>query len=681
MRRAANQIPTADKALGTLCSNAIRMLAVEAIEKANSGHPGAPMGMADLAFVLWTRYLRHDPSDPTWPDRDRFVLSNGHASGMLYALLHLSGYGLTIEDLKEFRQWGSLTPGHPEHGLTRGVEVTTGPLGQGFSNAVGMALAATRLAAVTAGGPGFSPVNHKIFVMMGDGCMMEGVTQEAASIAGHHGLSNLICIYDDNGITIDGPTSLAFSDNTEARFQALGWNTISCDGHDHEDIARALDLALAEESRPTLILAKTEIGHGSPNKVNTSGVHGSPLGKAELALTREQLGWNLPPFEVPEEVYAWFKSCGEQGARDRKAWEENMKTWRAGNPEAAGLWDRHLLQKEPEAALEDFLAAGALGKPESTRKLSGLVLQKAAALTPWLIGASADLTPSNVTQLKGKGLLGPNRDGTNPGGMYLHGGIREHGLAAVVNGITLHGSHRAFVGTFLVFSDYMRPSLRLAAMMELPSIFLFSHDSFMVGEDGPTHQPIEHTASLRAIPGMTVLRPADGPETAMAWYHSLYKAKTPVSLLLTRQTLDTLPHKEGWDPREVLKGAYILVDTEGTPDLIIVATGSEVSLAVESAGQLAGQGIQARVVSMPSRELFLAQDQAWRTQVLLDRQVPVVTLEAGSTLGWDRIAGDRGLMLGIDHFGASAPAEVLAEKFGFTPNQVTARILEWLPRG
>jgi transketolase len=678
MRRDSKMVPKADTKLSMSCANAIRMLAVEAIQKANSGHPGAPMGMADIAFVLWTRYLRHNPDAPTWPDRDRFVLSNGHASGMLYALLHLSGYKLSIEDIKQFRQWESLTPGHPEVDHTPGVEVTTGPLGQGFSNAVGMAMAAKRLAAVTSD-DSFSPVNHRIFTMMGDGCMMEGITQEAASLAGHHQLGNLIAIYDDNQITIDGPTSLAFSDNTEARFKALGWHTITCDGHNHEAIARALDEATEEADKPSLILAKTKIGWGSPNKVNTSGIHGSPLGREEIELTKAQLDWPYEPFQVPAEVYDYFRTSADFGRREEANWTQAMETWKSKAPKLYARWELHMDKPIPSGAKSALLAAVADSGAAATRQLSGKVLQVVADQTPWLIGGSADLTPSNSTALKSAGIFGP--DGLVPGmsraGAYLHGGIREHGIAAVLNGMTLHGSHRAFGGTFLVFADYMRPSMRLAAMMKLPTIFLFSHDSFMVGEDGPTHQPIEQIASIRIIAGMTLLRPADADETAMAWYYSLHEAKGPVSLLLTRQAVKPLPKPAGYTPDDILKGAYAVVDTD-KPEVVILATGSEVSLAVEAAETLTKAGKKIRVVSMPSQELFLSQSKEYQNRLLAKGQARVVTIEAGVTQGWQRFAGDTGLTIGLDHYGASAPAEVLAEKFGFTSKAITEKILALL---
>ena len=666
-------VPDASPALLKRCADTIRMLSVEAIEKANSGHPGAPMGMADLATVLWTRYLRHDPRDPAWMDRDRLVLSAGHASMLLYSLLHLGGFDVSMDDLKAFRQWGSSTAGHPEYGHLPGVEVTTGPLGQGFAHAVGMAIARERLHAGLAGGD-FHPISHRIFTLMGDGCMMEGVTQEAASLAGHLGLGNLTAIYDDNRISIDGPTSLAFSDDTAARFRALGWHTIACDGHDHAGVAAALDEALAVTDRPCLILARTTIGRGAPNKCDHSGIHGSPLGAAELAATREALDWDLPPFTVPAEVQAYFTACAEAKQADRADWDAGLASWRK-DPEMARRWDAHVLQPIPEGFRDTLLASVADAKG-ATRQLSHKVLQAATAQMPWIMGGSADLTPSNGTMFPG-GVFGDRAAEAPLGGAYLYYGVREHAMGAIANGLTLHGSARGFTATFLVFADYMRPPIRLAALMGVPTTFVFTHDSIFLGEDGPTHQPVEHLASLRVIPGLEVIRPADNVETAMAWARALERDDGPVVLSLTRQGVRNLTRPGDWKPDEVLKGGYVVRGREiQYPDLVLIATGSEVGLALDAATLLEADGHRVRVVSMPCQELFDAQPAAWRDAVIPAGHPRRVSIEAGATQGWRPYVGDAGLCIGIDGFGASAPAEILAEKYGFVPNAVVARIRE-----
>ena len=664
-------LPEAPPELLKRCADTIRMLSAEAIERANSGHPGAPMGMADLATVLWTRYLRHDPRDPAWMDRDRLVLSAGHASMLLYSLLHLGGFDVSMDDIKAFRQWGSSTAGHPEYGHLPGVEVTTGPLGQGFAHAVGMAIARERLHHGLAGGE-FNPVSHRIFTVMGDGCMMEGVTQEAASLAGHLGLGNLVAIYDDNKISIDGPTSLAFTDDTAARFRAMGWHTVACDGHDVASVAGALDEAIAVTDRPCLILARTTIGQGAPNKCDQSGVHGAPLGADELAATREALDWDLPPFTVPEEVQAYFSACAEVRHADRTAWDAAMVRWRE-DPEMARRWDTHILQSEP-VGLRDSLIESVADVKGATRQLSKKVLQVATEKMPWIMGGSADLMPSNGTMFA-NGVFGDRSAAVPHAGAYLYYGVREHAMGAVANGLTLHGSARGFCATFLVFADYMRPPMRLAALMGVPSIFLFTHDSFFLGEDGPTHQPVEHLASLRLIPGMEVIRPADNVETAMAWYRALTRKDGPVTLSFTRQGVPNLARPSDWDPDEVLRGGYIVHGREiPDPDLVLIATGSEVGLAIESAHLLEAEGHSVRVVSMPCMDLFAQQDAAWKDSVIPRGHPRRVSIEAGSTMGWHAYTGDSGLCIGMDRFGASAPAEVLAREFGFVPDAVAARI-------
>ena len=664
-------VPDASPALLKRCADTIRMLSVEAIETANSGHPGAPMGMADLATVLWTRYLRHDPRDPAWMDRDRLVLSAGHASMLLYSLLHLGGFDVSMDDLKAFRQWGSSTAGHPEYGHLPGVEVTTGPLGQGFAHAVGMAIARERLHAGLAGGD-FHPISHRIFTLMGDGCMMEGVTQEAASLAGHLGLENLIAIYDDNKISIDGPTSLAFSDDTAARFRAMGWHTLACDGHDYAAVGAALEEAVAVTGRPCLILARTTIGCGAPNKCDQSGIHGAPLGRDELAATREALGWDLPPFTVPGDVQSYFSACAEAKRADRADWDAAFAAWRTDR-EMARRWDAHVLQAEP-ADLRDALLAAVADAKGATRQLSNKVLRAATEKMPWIMGGSADLTPSNGTMFA-NGAFGDPAAEVPKAGAYLSYGVREHAMGAIAHGLTLHGPARGSSATFLVFADYMRPPMRLAALMGVPTIFKFTHDSIFLGEDGPTHQPVEHLASLRVIPGMEVIRPADNLETAMAWYRALQRKDGPVTLSFTRQGVPNLPRPEGWDPDEVLKGGYVVHGRDaGAPDLVLIATGSEVGLAMDAAALLEAAGHSVRVVSMPCQELFDAQDAAWRDAVIPPGHPRRVSIEAGVTCGWRPYVGDSGLSIGIDGFGASAPAEILAEKYGLVPDAVVARI-------
>jgi len=647
------------------------MLSADAIERANSGHPGAPMGMADLATVLWTRHLRHDPRDPAWMDRDRLVLSAGHASMLLYSLLHLGGFDVSMDDLKAFRQWDSPTAGHPEYGHLPGVEVTTGPLGQGFAHAVGMAMARERLRR-SLGDEGWSPVSHRVFTIMGDGCMMEGVTQEAASLAGHLGLGGLVAIYDDNGISIDGPTSLTFSDDTAARFRAMGWHTLTCDGHDHDAVDAALSAACAVTDRPSLILAKTVIGRGAPNKCDHSGVHGSPLGADELAAARAALGWDLPPFEVPDEVRVYFAGCAEVKRAERADWDAAMEAWRE-DARMARRWDAHVLQQEP-AGLRDTLLASVADAKGATRQLSKRVLHAASVELPWIMGGSADLTPSNGTVHAG-GVFG-ERDAALPhAGGYIHYGVREHAMGAIANGLTLHGSARGFTATFLVFADYMRPPMRLAALMGVPTVFVFTHDSIFLGEDGPTHQPVEQLASLRVIPGMEVYRPADNVETAMAWYRALRRDDGPVSLSFTRQGVPNLSRPADWDPDEVLRGGYVIHGRDiADPDLVLIASGSEVGLALDAAGLLEAEGRSVRVVSMPCQELFNSQDASWRDAVIPPGHPRRVSIEAGATQGWRAYVGDAGLCIGIDRFGASAPAKVLAEKYGFVPDAVVARI-------
>ena len=649
----------------------IKTLAIDAVQAANSGHPGMPMGGAVMGSVLWGEFLVHDPKAPAWPDRDRFVLSCGHGSMLLYALLHLSGYDLPIEELKRFRQWGSKTPGHPEHGHTVGVEVTTGPLGTGFAAGVGMALA-ERLLAATYNRPGLEIVDHCTYAICSDGDLMEGVASEAASLAGHLGLGKLIYLYDDNHITIDGATDLSFSEDVAGRFTAYGWHVERVDGRDAAAVAGALVRARAEGERPSLICCRTTIADGSPNKAGTSGAHGAPLGDAEVAATKKALGWpEDAKFLVPDEVRAVFAGqlVGQREAR--LAWEGRFEEYRRRFPELAAQFEAHLAGEVPAeilAKIPSFPAGGAM----ATRKAGGKVLAALVEAHPTLVGGSADLAGSNgfeVLKLKGQSKA-------EPGGRILHFGVREHGMAAVCNGLALHGGLRVYDATFLVFSDFMRGALRLSALMQLPVVHVFTHDSFWVGEDGPTHQPVEQLMSMRMIPGLHVVRPADARETAAAWRHALQRGPGdgPTAILLTRQDLPVMP-----ETRESIdQGAYVLWQPEGAKDDeldgILVATGSEVATALEAARTLhTAHGRRVRVVSMPCWEAFLAQPASYRDEVLPPGLGRRLSVEAGTTFGWSRFAA---YQHGLDHYGASAPGKLLAEKFGFTAAALVARWLE-----
>ncbi|MDR3580953.1 MAG: transketolase [Oryzomonas sp.] len=661
----------ADKA--RLCADTIRFLAVDAVEKANSGHPGLPMGAADCAFALWGNFLSFNPEDPRWPNRDRFILSAGHGSMLLYSLLHLFGYDLPLDELKNFRQWGSKTPGHPEFGHTVGVEVTTGPLGQGFANGVGMAIAG-RMAAERFNTADFSPIDHTVYALAGDGDLQEGISYEAAALAGHLKLGNMVYIYDDNGITIEGKTNLAWSEDVAGRFDACGWHVQKIDGHDYVQIMAAIAAAKAETGRPSIIIATTHIAFGSPGKQDSSGAHGSPLGKDEIAATRTNLGWQYAPFEVPEEVRAVCRDRVEELKGRYKAWQRGFSAWQASNPEKAKLWDEMWNKKIP-ATLADELVAVVAGKDGATRALSGAVLQKAAALIPALVGGSADLTPSTNSDIKGS----PSVQAGEFAGRNLHFGIREHAMGAVVNGLGLYGCFIPYGATFLVFSDYCRPSIRLSALMKLQSIFIFTHDSFFVGEDGPTHQPIEHVASLRMIPGLQLIRPADGLETALAWQAALQHNNGPTLLILTRQKLPVIDRPATFGTADALKGGYVVTATTGRPDVVIMASGSEVHVAVDAAKILAAQGVAARIVSVPNLGEFQAQPAAYRDE-MLPAGVPRVAFEAGRGESWGTLLGCDGLFIGIDHFGASAPDKVLAEQFGFTAPQVAEKVAAYLKK-
>lgn len=676
--------PAAD--LETLCVNTIRFLAIDAVDKANSGHPGTPMGLADLAFVLWTEFLRHDPKRPKWTSRDRFVLSAGHASMLLYSLLHLTGYeGMTLDQLRAFRQWDSLTPGHPEFGHTTGVEVTTGPLGQGIANAVGMALGAKMLAA-RFNTEDFSPVDHYVYAICSDGDLMEGISAEASSIAGHLGLGNLICFYDDNQISIEGPTRLAFSEDVKKRFEASGWHVLTVDGHDREAIRRVIRRAQREIGRPTLVITRTVIGWGSPHMAGTSEVHGAPLGKEETAATKAVLGWPAEPsFLVPDEVRAEFTRRTTKLARSRKKWEKGFKQWRTAHQDLAQLWDRYWSHALPDSLESDLVAAATSEKATATRALSGQAIQRIAEIAPFVIGGSADLSPSTNTIMKKEGSLErASERGAPPtldvfAGRNLHYGIREHAMGAIVNGLTLYGCWRAYGATFLIFSDYMRPTIRLAALMKIPSIFVFTHDSVFLGEDGPTHQPIEQLASLRLIPNMTLFRPADGVEVGMAWAHALRSTDGPTLIVLTRQKLDPVARGDVFNAGVVERGAYVIPGWE-QGEVTFVATGSEVSLAIRAATILRERGIASRVVSAPSLDLFGRQSVEYQNAVLGHDRNTIVAIEAGRSDAWYRWVGQGALVIGIDRFGASAPAEVIAENLGFTPEQVAARVEGWRAR-
>lgn len=663
--------------LDQLCINTIRTLAMDAVQRANSGHPGMPMGMADVAYVLWTRFLKHNPKDPAWPNRDRFVLSAGHGSMLLYSLLFLTGYDLTLEDLMAFRQWGSRTPGHPEYGHTPGVETTTGPLGQGFGNAVGMAIA-ERFLAATFNRPGFPIFDHYTYAILSDGDLMEGISHEVASLAGHLGLGKLICLYDDNDISIEGSTDITFTEDVAARFRAYRWHVQEVDGYDLEGIAAAIRAAQAETERPSLIICRTHIAYGSPNKQDKASAHGEPLGEEEVRLTKQALGW--PPdahFWVPPEVLPVFRRAVEEGEAAQARWRETFARYAREYPQEAALLERLWRGELPEGWESALPAFSPTDGPMATRQASGIVLNALAKVLPTLIGGSADLAPSNQTLLKG--FADFQRE--TPAGRNLRFGVREHGMGAILNGMALHGGLIPYGGTFLVFSDYMRPSIRLAAMMGLPVVYVFTHDSLWVGEDGPTHQPVEHLPSLRAIPNLSVIRPCDASETVEAWRAALQRRSGPTALLLTRQKVPILDRREMAGAENLSRGAYVLRDPlEGWPEVILIASGSEVHVALGAQEILAQQGVRARVVSMPSWDLFEAQPEEYRASVLPPDIPARLAVEAAVPLGWERYVGPYGDVVGVRRFGASAPYEVLMEKFGFTPQTVAQRALEVLER-
>jgi len=647
-----------------LIANTIRGLSIEGIQAANSGHPGLPLGMADVAAVLWTQFLKHNPENPDWVDRDRFILSAGHGSMLLYSLLHLSGYNLPLEELRNFRQWGSKTPGHPEYGHTVGVETTTGPLGQGCANAVGMAIAEAMLAA-RYNTEEHTIVDHFTYVFASEGEFEEGISHEVFSLAGNHALGKLIVFYDENFISIEGDTRVTYTDNVPKRMEAYGWQVLQVDGHNHKEIADAIETARADLSRPSVIICRTTIGYGSPNKAGSHTVHGAPLGEEEVRATKRNLGLPDEPFYVPQEVRDAFAERLKECRAMEAAWNKKFEAWRTANPELAAAWDSAMNGTIPD--LSDKLPQFEPGSSMATRASSGKVIQNIAKEIPFLIGGSADLAPSNKTYINDGGDIGRN----SFAGRNLHFGVRELGMAGIMNGIQLHGGFRVYGGTFLVFADYVRPAARLAAMMRLPVIYVFTHDSFCVGEDGPTHQPVATIASLRMIPHMTVIRPAEATETCYAWVAALQNQDGPTALVLTRQNLATIDRKKYPAADNLLKGAYILYESgEGMPELIMIATGSEVEIVLAAAKKLGGEGIHVRMVSMPSWELFEKQDEAYKEFVLPSACTKRLAVEAGTAFGWERYVGQNGTLITRDDFGASAPYKVLQEKFGFTVDNV-----------
>lgn len=668
--------------LDQLSINTLRFLSADAVQKANSGHPGLPMGAAAMAYVLWTRFLKHHPQRPTWPDRDRFVLSGGHGSMLLYSLLHLTGYDLSLEDIMNFRQWGSRTPGHPEVHLTPGVEATTGPLGQGISNAIGMAIAEAHLAA-RFNKPNHTIVDHFTYVLASDGDLMEGVASEACSLAGHLRLGKLIVLYDDNKISLAGSTNMTFTEDVALRFAAYGWQVLRVsDGNDLNSIEAAIRTAQSVPDQPSLILVRTIIGYGAPNKQNTFEAHGSPLGPDELRLAKQNLGWPAEPaLLIPGEALENFRSAIEHGKNWLAEWQKRFADYAKKYPDLAAEFERRAsgdLPAQWDSVLPSFPPDP---KGLATRKASEAALQAIAKALPELIGGSADLNPSTFTWLKGEGdFQSPHAppDGSQGrvGGPWgyegrnLHFGVREHGMGAIVNGLALHGAVRPYSATFFVFSDYMRPPIRLAAISELPSIFVFTHDSIGLGEDGPTHQPVEHLAALRAIPQLLVIRPCDANEAVEAWRVALNHRHGPVALVFTRQNVPTLDRTKYAPASGLAKGAYVLLDPDRTPDLILISTGSEVELIVKAGEKLAAEGIAVRLVSMPCWELFEQQSQEYRDSVLSPNVAARVAVEAGVRLGWDRWLGPRGAFIGLDRYGASAPYKVIYEKLGLTSEAV-----------
>lgn len=661
--------------LQTRSINTLRFLSADAVQQAKSGHPGLPMGAAAMAYALWTRHLRHNPRNPRWPGRDRFVLSGGHGSMLLYSLLHLTGYDLSLDQIKNFRQWGSLTPGHPEFGLTPGVETTTGPLGQGFATGVGMAIAATHLAA-TFNLPGFELINSYIYGIVTDGDLMEGISSEAASLAGHLSLGRLIYLYDNNHISIDGSTDLAFTEDREARFEAYGWHVQKVeDGNDVEAIDKAIQAA-KKDPRPSLISCRTTIGFGAPHKQGTSKAHGEPLGDEELNLAKENLGWPIEPrFYIPDDVLAFFREAVDAGRKAEDEWKNKFEAYQRLNPAKGRELKRRLAGELPAGWDADLPVFPTDAKGMASRAASGKTLNALAPKLPELLGGSADLAPSNNTWLADF----PAFDKDTPQGRNFHFGVREHAMGAALNGMTLYGGLIPYGGTFLIFSDYMKPAIRIAALSHIPAIYVFTHDSIGLGEDGPTHQPIEHLAALRAVPNVTVIRPADANETVEAWKVAIQHRNGPTALALSRQALPTLDRSIVDAASELAKGAYVLCNFgESELELILMASGSEVSLIFDAAARLAAEGVNVRVVSFPSWELFEEQDEAYREAVLPKHIRARVAVEAGASQGWERYVGSEGAVISMERFGASAPGKVLLEKFGFTVDNVIAKAREVL---
>ena len=660
--------------LDQLCVNTIRTLAIDAVQKAKSGHPGLPMGAAPMAYVLWQNHLRHNPNNPDWPDRDRFVLSAGHGSMLLYALLHLSGYDVTMDDLLAFRQWGSRTPGHPESFETPGVEATTGPLGQGSANAVGMAMV-ERVLHHRFNRPDHSIVDHYTYALVSDGDLMEGISAEAASIAGQFRLGKLTYLYDANDVTLDGPASLTFStEDVGRRYEAHGWHVqrVRDGDHDLESIDSAIREAKAETARPSLIIVHTTIGYGSPNKQGSSSAHGAPLGVDEVALTKEGLGWDPSrEFYVPDEAKAQFKRACDRGEAAEADWRERFARYREAYPELAVEWERRQRNELP-TGWDDALPSFTAGEKLATRESSGKVLNAIASSVPELVGGDADLSSSTKTALKDMGSF----DGQTGEGRNVHFGVREHAMGSLVNGMAYHGGVRAYASTFFVFSDYMRPAIRLAALSKLPAIYVWTHDSVGVGEDGPTHQPVEQLMALRVVPNLHVLRPGDGNETAEAWRVAMERTEGPTALVLTRQKIATFDREGQGSAAGVRRGAYVLADAEGEslPDAILIATGSEVTLALAARELLSQSGVRARVISMPCWELFEAETDEYRESVLPEAVKARVSVEAGVTFGWERYLGSTGRAIGIDRFGASAPGNIVFEKLGLTADSVAATV-------